>query len=761
MELISIIVPIYNSQEYLGQCLDSVIAQTYQKLEIILVDDGSTDGSYDICKNYVDVDNRVKLLHTENGGEASARKAGFYASSGAIITFVDSDDWLETDAIERMYAEMEMQDADIVVTGFMETRGEKGRIVYNRLPSGVYQGERLRTELFPTMLCHADYFELGLWPYFWNKMFRRGVLEPCIVSLNEELVVGVDAVGTFPAFLNAKVVSIMHEAFYHYRIHPKSIMHKFRSEKEEVGNIKTQYREMKRLFVESGFGDILAPQLRRYILHHFMVRAALYLEKALRARGMSLIGKMHEGAKVVLYGAGAFGVSLHHGYQQTGDCSVAGWCDRNYQELQEKGYPVVSEEEALGKTFDYVIIAVLNEEVKRQIERALVLKGIKEEKIKWIDVGALEKIDLDELCMNWLPDDFSIFGAGRSATSVAAAIDGLWNKKPRCFVVSDLSQAPEELCGCPVIGLEQYAQEQKGILLLAIPETQEVEDTCQRKNILYQCVSGGVENRLLGALYEKEGRFLVFHEEDAGKQAEKKKPCRIYMAKSAHDRRLENEYQLSAYISRVYAGAACEPIPGAQEILSADVLNAASFRDDMGDNISLQNPYYCELTVLYWAWKNAKEDYVGLCHYRRVFDLTDGQLEALLAKQPDAILVYPSIQYPNAGRHESRYLNSDVRQAVREALKRQSLQLYQDYENIMNDKYIYNFNMLLAKKEVLDRYCQWLFGTIRQIEDICRERGIMVERRQQGYWAEDLMSLYFLTNREGFSIYHAGHKLLV
>lgn len=365
---------------------------------------------------------------------------------------------------------------------------------------------------------------------------------------------------------------------------------------------------------------------------------------------------------------------------------------------------------------------------------------------------------VEEIC---LPNDFSIFGAGRSATSVAAAILGLWKKRPRNFVVSDLSQAPEELCGCPVIGLEQYAQEQKGILLLAVPETQPVEDACQRRNISYQCVSGSVENRLLGALYEKEGRFPVFHGENVDKQEERNKSCCVYMAKSAQDRQLKNEYQLSSYISPVYAGAACPPIPGGQDIMTADMPDMAAFRDDMGDNISLQNPYYCELTVLYWAWKNAKEDYVGLCHYRRIFDLTDGQLEELLTKRPDAVLVYPSIQYPNAGRHEKRYLNSDVRQALRDALKLQSLELYQDYDKIMNDKYIYNFNMILAKREVLDIYCKWLFRTIRQIEDICQERGITVQRRQQGYWAEDLMSLYFLTNREGLSLYHVGHRLLV
>ena len=354
---------------------------------------------------------------------------------------------------------------------------------------------------------------------------------------------------------------------------------------------------------------------------------------------------------------------------------------------------------------------------------------------------------------NRLSEDFSIFGAGRAATSIAEAIYGLWEIKPKYFVVSEQAQAPEELCGCPVIGLEQYAGKQSGILLIAVPETQIVEEACQERNIPYRCVSGDVENRLLGALYQKEGRFRVFCGEDEDAQTVGNVQCRVYMAKSRYDKDLKHAYRLPSYVSPIYVGAVCSAMPGQWSI--------TAFRDDIGDNISLQNPYYCELTALYWVWKNSNEDYVGLCHYRRIFDLTDGQLTSLLSKQPHAILVYPSIQYPNAGRHESRYLNDDVRKVVRDVLQAQSVELYEDYAKVMDDKYIYNFNMLIAKKEVLDKYCEWLFRTIQQIEDICRERGITVEKRQQGYWAENLMSLYFLTNRDGLSLYHVGHRLLI
>ena len=104
-EFISVIVPVYNVEYYLKQCLDSIVNQTYRNLEIILVDDGSTDSSGDICDEYAQIDARIKVIHKENGGLSSARNAGLdvCTSGGELIAFVDSDDWLELDMFEVLY----------------------------------------------------------------------------------------------------------------------------------------------------------------------------------------------------------------------------------------------------------------------------------------------------------------------------------------------------------------------------------------------------------------------------------------------------------------------------------------------------------------------------------------------------------------------------------------------------------------------------------------------------------------------------------
>ena len=101
-ELISIIVPIYNVENYLRQCLDSIVAQTYQNFECLL-NDGSTDNSADICREYVEKDSRFRYFEKENGGVSSARNLGIECSGGAYVTFIDSDDWVDSDYLEVLY----------------------------------------------------------------------------------------------------------------------------------------------------------------------------------------------------------------------------------------------------------------------------------------------------------------------------------------------------------------------------------------------------------------------------------------------------------------------------------------------------------------------------------------------------------------------------------------------------------------------------------------------------------------------------------
>lgn len=115
--LISIIVPVYNVEPYVSKCLESILRQTYQNIEIIIIDDGSTDGGSDICDAYAHKDKRIKVIHQSNEGVSGARNVGLRIAKGEFIGFVDSDDWIEADMYEYLLQNIQQQDADIAICG--------------------------------------------------------------------------------------------------------------------------------------------------------------------------------------------------------------------------------------------------------------------------------------------------------------------------------------------------------------------------------------------------------------------------------------------------------------------------------------------------------------------------------------------------------------------------------------------------------------------------------------------------------------------
>ena len=123
-ELISVIIPVYNVQAYLVRCVDSVINQSYDNLEIILVDDGSSDNSSQICDELALKDRRIKVIHKTNGGLSDARNVGLEKSVGDYILFVDSDDFIHQEMVEKMYGIIQKNETDIVVCGIYRTDGE-------------------------------------------------------------------------------------------------------------------------------------------------------------------------------------------------------------------------------------------------------------------------------------------------------------------------------------------------------------------------------------------------------------------------------------------------------------------------------------------------------------------------------------------------------------------------------------------------------------------------------------------------------------
>ena len=127
-KLISVIVPVYNSEKYVNRCIDSILNQTYENLEVILIDDGSSDGSLKICESWAEKDNRIKILKQKNSGVSSARNLGIENASGDYVAFVDNDDWLRPEMYETMLSLAEKEKSDVTVCKFINVDEKYNRI---------------------------------------------------------------------------------------------------------------------------------------------------------------------------------------------------------------------------------------------------------------------------------------------------------------------------------------------------------------------------------------------------------------------------------------------------------------------------------------------------------------------------------------------------------------------------------------------------------------------------------------------------------
>ncbi len=215
-ELISIIVPVYNVEQYISKCIDSIINQTYKNIEIILVDDGSSDRSGCICDEYKEKDNRIIVIHKENGGMSDARNVGLKVASGKYIGFVDSDDYIEYDMFEKLYNNIIQYNANISMCSFIHEfpSGEKkeGKIFDKQI-----------TILTPMEALKNLIVEKNLSNHLWNKLYERKLFEDIIFPFGKKME---DVSTLYKLFEKANTLVYDNSIEYHYIQRGNSIMGK-------------------------------------------------------------------------------------------------------------------------------------------------------------------------------------------------------------------------------------------------------------------------------------------------------------------------------------------------------------------------------------------------------------------------------------------------------------------------------------------------------------------------------------------------------
>ena len=253
---ISVVVPVYNVEELLPRCIDSILNQTKKNIEIILVDDGATDGSGAVCDAYAKKDERIRVIHKPNGGLTSAWKAGAEVSTGTYLGFIDSDDWIDADMYERMWESAVKYDSDVVVCGLVfdyEDPSLEKRQEISGFEKEFYNRQELE-ELFPVLLNDGRFFGRMLQPARVTKLYRRELVENNMPLCKEEVTVGEDLQLTLPALLDAKSMSVVKDFYpYHYWFNQNSMTGKF--DPKYLDKIKVMAKRMKEISKEKGSYD--------------------------------------------------------------------------------------------------------------------------------------------------------------------------------------------------------------------------------------------------------------------------------------------------------------------------------------------------------------------------------------------------------------------------------------------------------------------------------------------------------------------------
>lgn len=222
MNRVSVIVPIYNVGRYLTRCIDSILKQSHEDLEIVLVDDGSTDECVEMCDVYAARDSRIIVVHKPNGGLISARVAGLAAATASLAMFVDGDDWIEPDCISRCVEAWENNDVDLVCFGTLVCEADGVRQRSFGLRAGLYTRADIEKEVFPLLVEdeYGRHFDTSLW----GKLYDSDRLRAAYVGVDDCITLGEDGVVTRPYVLACESMCVLDRCLYNYNRENQSSM---------------------------------------------------------------------------------------------------------------------------------------------------------------------------------------------------------------------------------------------------------------------------------------------------------------------------------------------------------------------------------------------------------------------------------------------------------------------------------------------------------------------------------------------------------
>lgn len=380
---LSVIVPVYNAEKFLKECVDSILEQSFETFELILVDDGSDDSSGEICDEYAEQDERVKVLHSVNYGIFQARKAGIRIAEGKYVTFLDADDWIEQEAFDFAMENL-LKDDEIDFLTYAYRYNQDGRIDENFYEEGIYDRNAIRNYVMNGMM--FDY-KTGKWrlaPSLCTKFIRKSLCYEIVSNVTDYITLGEDALITYPSVCRANKIGIFNRPYYHYRVNGESCTHVFPLER--ITQVIDFQKNIVQQIDKTGCLPLLAEQIPGYTRMFIAMMVKEWFGMELSAIPYVFpANEIPQGAKVAIYGAGTVGKAYIREFVLNHYVEVTAWIDRNYESMNVyMGRDVVSVNELKNADYDFLIIAIFDEDAAMKIKGDLVGKyGVDEKKIYW------------------------------------------------------------------------------------------------------------------------------------------------------------------------------------------------------------------------------------------------------------------------------------------------------------------------------------------------------------------------------------------
>lgn len=381
-KLLSVIVPVYNGGKYIKECIDSIRRQSYQNIEIVIVDDGSIDDTASICKEYVEVDNRIKYFYQDNAGATAARTHGVKEARGEHIAFVDADDYIDAQMYEKMMVYVDRY--DLVSCGIkMELQDGNVNTIYDQYEGGLdTEGIEQFWEKMEDDFKEGKLFS-GLGSA-WNKVYRKEKLIPILTKLDTRLNFAEDLCFLLLYVLDCTSMFFLHEPFYFYRYNEASATHS--KTPRMLENIEGMCDLCEKVFSRHSRGGLINKQMNKQLilllLHAVNTDKRFLDENPIPCMLISL--DEFTGKKIAIYGAGAYGKYVYWQCQNE-KIEIGCWVDRDYLRYQAEGFDVKNIETLKNQieNLDAILIAINNEKFIHEVEKVLMSYGIPREKIVW------------------------------------------------------------------------------------------------------------------------------------------------------------------------------------------------------------------------------------------------------------------------------------------------------------------------------------------------------------------------------------------